>query len=179
METKELLEILSNGNGVSGFEFNLKNEVINAFDRYADSVQVDKLGNIIAHKKGSGDGSVKILMAAHIDEIGFMVKDIDKKGFIHFTNVGGIDPRTILAQSVTVHGKSDILGVIGSKPPHLQDASEQDKSIKMEDMIIDTGYNKEDLSEIISIGDSITADRKMKSLLNSRVSGKAMDDRAG
>ena len=179
METKELLEILSNGNGVSGFEFNLKNEVINAFDKYADSVQVDKLGNIIAHKRGTGNGDVKILMAAHMDEMGFMVKDIDKKGFIHFTNIGGIDPRTILAQEVVIHGREEVPGVIGSKPPHLQDESEQEKPIKMEDMIIDTGYEKKDLDQLVSIGDSITVGRKMVSLLNSRVAGKAMDDRAG
>jgi endoglucanase len=179
METKDLLEMLSNGNGVSGFEFNLRNEIINAFDQYTDSVQVDKLGNIIAHKKGSGNGAVKILMAAHMDEIGFMVKDIDKKGFIHFTNIGGIDPRTILAQEVIIHGKEEVLGVIGSKPPHLQDSSEQEKSIKMEDMIIDTGYEKEDLGKLVSIGDSITVSRRMVNLMNGRVSGKAMDDRAG
>jgi len=179
METKDLLEMLSNGNGVSGFEFNLRNEIINAFDQYTDSVQVDKLGNIIAHKKGSGNGAVKILMAAHMDEIGFMVKDIDKKGFIHFTNIGGIDPRTILAQEVIIHGREEVLGVIGSKPPHLQDSSEQEKSIKMEDMIIDTGYEKEDLDKLVSIGDSITVSRRMVNLMNGRVSGKAMDDRAG
>jgi endoglucanase len=179
METKELLEILSNGNGVSGFEFNLKNEIINAFEKHTDSIQVDKLGNIIAHRKGSGNGDVKILMAAHMDEIGFMVKDIDKKGFIHFTNIGGIDPRTILAQEVVIHGKEEVLGVIGSKPPHLQEQSEQEKSIKMEDMIIDTGFNKDELSQLVSIGDSITANRKLVTLMNSRVSGKAMDDRAG
>jgi endoglucanase len=179
METKDLLEMLSNGNGVSGFEFNLRNEIINAFEQYTDSVQLDKLGNIIAHKKGSGNGAVKILMAAHMDEIGFMVKDIDKKGFIHFTNIGGIDPRTILAQEVIIHGKEEVLGVIGSKPPHLQDSSEQEKSIKMEDMIIDTGYEKEDLGKLVSIGDSITVSRRMVNLMNGRVSGKAMDDRAG
>ena len=179
METKDLLEMLSNGNGVSGFEFNLRNEIINAFEQYTDSVQADKLGNIIAHKKGSGNGAVKILMAAHMDEIGFMVKDIDKKGFIHFTNIGGIDPRTILAQEVIIHGKEEVLGVIGSKPPHLQDSSEQEKSIKMEDMIIDTGYEKEDLDKLVSIGDSITVSRRMVNLMNGRVSGKAMDDRAG
>ncbi|MGM0395563.1 MAG: M42 family metallopeptidase [Bacillota bacterium] len=179
MDTREFLELLSNGNGVSGFEFKLNEIVKDAFSKHTDSVAVDKLGNIIAHKKGTGNGAVKILVAAHMDEIGFMVKDIDEKGFVHFTNIGGIDPRTILAQEVVIHGREEIQGVIGSKPPHLQSESEQKKSIKMEDMIIDTGYKEDRIKNLIEIGDSITVNRKMKSLLNSRVYGKAMDDRAG
>lgn len=179
METKELLELLANAHGVSGFEEGLREIVIKAFEEYADSVYTDKLGSVIAHKKGTGNGAVKILMAAHIDEIGMMVKDIDEKGFIHFTNVGGIDPRTILSQEVIIHGKRQLLGVIGSKPPHLQTSEEQDKSMKMEDMIIDAGMDKNTLEKVVRIGDSITINRKMISLLNSRVTGKAMDNRAG
>lgn len=179
MNTKDFLETLSNGHGVSGFEFGLRDSIKEVFAKHTDAVKVDKLGNIIGHKKGTGNGNLKIMIAAHFDEIGFMVKDIDEKGFIHFTNVGGIDPRTILAQEVVIHGKKDILGVIGSKPPHLQDKSEQETSIKMDDMIIDVGFHKESLMDLVEVGDSITVNRKMKSLLNSRVYGKAMDNRAG
>lgn len=179
MNTKDFLETLSNSHGVSGFEFGLQDSIKDVFAQYTDSVTVDKLGNVIGHKKGTGNNNLKIMIAAHYDEIGLMVKDIDEKGFIHFTNVGGIDPRTILSQEVIIHGQEDILGVIGSKPPHLQDDSEQETSVKMEDMIIDAGFDKESLKELVAIGDSITVNRKMKSLLNSRVYGKAMDNRAG
>lgn len=179
MSNKELLESLSNHNGISGYEHSLREIIIPYFEKYAE-VTVDKLGNITAYKKGSASGDrVKIMLAAHIDEIGFMVKDIEENGFLRFTNVGGIDPRTILGQEVIVHGKENLFGVIGAKPPHLQDAKEQDKGIKMEDMTIDIGYSYERVKELVGIGDSITINRSLIELKNQRVSGKALDDRAG
>lgn len=179
MDKYEFLELLTNGHGVSGFEYTLSKTVIDAFTPLCDSVKIDKMGNVIAHKKGSGDGAVKIMMAAHLDEIGFMVKYIEDNGFIRFTTIGGIDPRTTVGQEVWVHGEKTILGVVGSKPPHLQDAKEQDEAIKLEDMIIDTGFSREKLQELISIGDTITVKRDTVKLLNTKAAGKAMDDRAG
>lgn len=181
MNTKILLELLCNGSGVSGYEHNLQDNIISAFSKYADEIKTDKLGNVIALKKGlpNTKNKVKIMLAAHMDEIGLMVKDIEENGFIRFTNIGGIDPRTILGQEVMVHGKEDLFGVIGSKPPHLQDPSEHDKAIKMEDMIIDIGYPKEKVQELVTIGDVITIRRAMTDLQGSRVTGKALDDRAG
>ncbi len=179
MDKYEFLELLTNGHGVSGFEYTLSKAVIDAFTPLCDSVKIDKMGNVIAHKKGSGDGAVKIMMAAHLDEIGFMVKYIEDNGFIRFTTIGGIDPRTTIGQEVWVHGVETILGVVGSKPPHLQDAKEQEEAIKLEDMIIDTGYSKEKLLELVSIGDTITVKRDTVKLLNTKAAGKAMDDRAG
>ncbi|NLV88581.1 MAG: M42 family metallopeptidase [Tissierellia bacterium] len=182
METKVFLELLSNGKGVSGFEYPLQNTIISAFDKYLDDISVDKLGNVIGVKKGTykdNEKSIKIMIAAHMDEIGFMVKDIEENGFIRFTNVGGIDPRTILGQEVIVHGKEDLFGVIGSKPPHLQEPKEHNKAIKMEDMIIDIGYPKDKVEELVSIGDPITIRRNIKNFLGNRIAGKALDDRAG
>ncbi|MDY0234503.1 MAG: M42 family metallopeptidase [Gudongella sp.] len=179
MEVKDFLSMLSNGNGISGFEYRIKDTIIDAFREYSDEIEVDRLGNIIALKKGTGNGKIKIMIAAHMDEIGLMVKAIENNGFLRFTSIGGIDPRTILGQEVMVHGKDSILGVVGSKPPHLQTSEEQKKTIQMEDMIIDLGFTKERVSEIVEIGDTITINRKMIDLLNNRVSGKAMDDRAG
>lgn len=179
MDKYEFLELLTNGHGVSGFEYTLSKAVIDAFTPLCDSVKIDKMGNVIAHKKGSGDGAVKIMMAAHLDEIGFMVKYIEDNGFIRFTTIGGIDPRTTIGQEVWVHGVETILGVVGSKPPHLQDAKEQEETIKLEDMIIDTGYSKEKLLELVAIGDTITIKRDTVKLLNTKAAGKAMDDRAG
>ncbi|MBU5426618.1 M42 family metallopeptidase [Tissierella pigra] len=180
MDTKVLLELLCNGNGVSGYEHNLQDAIKSAFNRYTNDIKVDKLGNIIAFKKGvSNSDNIRIMLAAHIDEIGLMVKDIEENGFIRFTNIGGIDSRTILGQEVIVHGKEDLFGVIGSKPPHLQEASEHDKAIKMEDMIIDIGYSKEKVHSLINIGDTITIRRSLTNLQGSRVTAKALDDRAG
>lgn len=179
MDKYEFLELLTNGHGISGFEYTLSKVVVDAFTPLCDSVKIDRMGNVIAHKKGSGEGAVKIMMAAHLDEIGFMVKYIEDNGFIRFTTIGGIDPRTTVGQEVWVHGVKTILGVVGSKPPHLQDAKEQEEAIKLEDMIIDTGYSKEKLLELVSIGDTITIKRDTVKLLNTKVAGKAMDDRAG
>lgn len=180
MSNLEFLKSLSNHNGISGFEFTLNEMIISYFQEYADEVTVDKLGNIIALKKGSSAGhNTKIMLAAHMDEIGLMVKDIEENGFIRFTSVGGIDPRTILGQEVIIHGKENLFGVIGAKPPHLQDANEQNKAIKMEDMTIDIGLNSDKVSELVKIGDSITINRSLIELKNDRVAGKALDDRAG
>lgn len=180
MDTKEFLTVLSNGSTVSGHEYRINDFILSIFEKYSDEAVVDNLGNIICLKKGENNSkSPKIMLAAHMDEIGLMVKYIEKNGFIRFTNIGGIDPRTILGQEVIVHGKEDLFGVICSKPPHLQEVDEVNKAIKMEDMIIDLGYSKEELEDLISVGDVITIRRKFKSLQGNRVVGKALDNKAG
>lgn len=177
MEFNEFLESLSNANGVSGYEHNLNDLISSEFKKYTDETRIDNLGNIISLKKGSGTG--KIMLAAHMDEIGLMVNFIEENGLLRFTSVGGFDPRTIVGQEVIVHGKEKLAGVIGSKPPHLQDPSEQDKSIKMEDMVIDIGYPYEKVKDLITIGDIVTIDRSLDYLKNNRVTGKALDNRVG
>ena len=107
MEAEKFLEFLSNTNGVSGNEMEIGIEIASHFKRYCSQVKTDKLGNIIAYKQGENkNNKAKIMLAAHMDEIGLMVKKIDQNGFILFTNVGGIDERTLLAQEVIVHGLS-------------------------------------------------------------------------
>ncbi len=155
MDTKEFLKILSEANGVSGYEYMLSNQVEEAFNVYADSSKLDKLGNVISYKKGKNT-NIKIMLATHMDEIGLIVNDIEENGFLRFTNVGGVDPRTIMSQEVLVHGKESLMGVIGSKPPHLQEASEHDKALGMEDMIIDLGLPYDRVKDLVKIGDTIT-----------------------
>lgn len=180
MEGKSFLKLLSNSAGLSGYESNLEDTIIPVVREYTDDLTVDKLGNIIALKKGTGSkDNIKIALAGHMDEIGLMVKDIEKNGFLRFTNIGGVDPRTVLGQEVIVHGKKDLFGVIGSKPPHLQEKSEQNKAIKMEDMIIDIGYSKEKVEDLINIGDPITIKRDFTELKGNRLAGKALDNKAG
>lgn len=180
MEAKQLLGLLCEKSGVSGHEHLVSSLIIDAFNDFTDEITKDKLGNVIALKKGENNlNNIKIMLAAHMDEIGLMVTDIDDKGFIKFTTIGGIDPRTLLAQEVIVHGNKDLFGVIGAKPPHLQDESEREKAVKIEDLTIDVGFSKEQLKEFVEIGNTITINRSYIELEGSWVSGKALDDRAG
>ncbi|QAT61712.1 MULTISPECIES: M42 family metallopeptidase [Tissierellales] len=180
MESTEFLERLSNGFGPSGYEYSLKDSIADVMGKYADELKVDNLGNIIAIKRGNKkESKIKIMVAAHMDEIGLMVTAIEDNGFLRFTQIGGIDQRTLLGQEVIVHGEKDLFGVIGVKPPHLQTRDELDKAVKMEDMAIDIGYSKEEVEKIVKIGDVITIRRKLTHLLNEKYTGKALDDRTG
>lgn len=104
MDTKEFLKYLSNFTSISGYEEDISKYITTVFNKYADDITYDKLGSILALKKGENNNkNIKIMLAAHMDEIGLMVKDIDKNGIIKFTSVGGIDPRTLVAQEVIIH----------------------------------------------------------------------------
>ncbi|MTI48143.1 M42 family metallopeptidase [Sporosalibacterium faouarense] len=180
MEAKEFLKKLCDGVGVSGYEETIRGPIIEEFKDLTNEIETDRLGNIIAVKHGENNKkNIKIMLAAHMDEIGLMVKDIDDDGFIRFTTVGGFDPRTLLAQEVMIHGTESIFGVIGAKPPHLTSPGEREKAIKIEDLTIDVGFTKEEIEKIVQIGDVITLNRQLIDLQGSMVSGKALDDRAG
>ncbi len=179
MKLEDVLTYLVESSGVSGFEYPVSNIVKDSFKDLADTVKKDTFGNVIAYKKGSAKFPIKVMLAAHVDEIGLMVKDIDKNGFIKFTNIGGIDQRILLSQEVIIHGNKDIYGVIGAKPPHLQTETERKEAVKIEDLFIDVGLTKEEVNKSISIGDSITFSQKSHLLQNQFISSKALDDRAG
>ncbi|ABY91688.1 MAG: Peptidase M42 family protein [Caldanaerobacter subterraneus] len=178
MDYKDLLKKLSESYGVSGHERGIYDLLKKEFEPISDEVKEDNFGNLIFKKKGT-KGKYKVMLAAHLDEIGLMVKDIDEKGFIKFTTVGGVDQRTLPSQEVIVHGKKDLLGVIGSKPPHLLSSEDMEKAIKIDDMYVDVGLPKKEVEELVKIGDIITIKRDFRELLNDYVSGKALDDRAG
>ena len=180
MDIKEFLRVLSNSSGISGHELHLEKIISPVFEKYVDDIFMDNLGNIIMCKKGRGNyKNPKIMIAAHMDEIGLMVKYIEDNGFLRFTRVGGIDPRTILGQEVIIHGEKNLFGVIGVKPPHLQEENEMKEAIKIEDMIIDVGYSKKALEKIVKVGDVISIKRRLKALQKDRITGKALDDKAG
>lgn len=179
MKLEDILTYLVESSGVSGFEHSLATVVEGSFKDLSNDVKQDSFGNVIAYKKGISKKPLKIMLAAHLDEIGLMVKDIDKNGFIKFTNIGGIDQRVLLSQEVIIHGNKEIYGVIGSKPPHLQTESERKESVKMEDLFIDVGFTKEEAEKYITIGDPISFSQKRHYLLNQNLSSKALDDRAG
>ena len=172
------IRLLSDLRGISGFEYRISDEIIKILTPYCDEINTDALGNIIALKKGR-KGNKKIMLEAHFDEIGLLVSDIDENGFLSFVNIGGVDSRILLSAEVIVHGKHDIKGVIGAKPPHLQDSGEADKSIKIKDMSIDTGLSFEEVKENIVIGTPVTLSQSCGKLLNNNISLKTLDDRAG
>lgn len=175
---KETLKKLCTMRGVSGFEFMLNEAVADMFRPYTDEVTINNAGSVIAVKRAKNP-TAKIMVEAHCDEIGLMVKNIDEKGFLTFVNIGGVDARILPGAEVTVHGKRNVLGVIGAKPPHLQTADEAEKSISITDMAIDVGMSADAVHEIISVGDSISLNREPTELLNNNFSAKTVDDRGG
>jgi len=176
---EEILKKLSNAHGISGYEENIREIIREELEEYVDEIKVDTLGNIIAIKNGSHPS---VMVASHMDEIGLMVKYIDERGFIRFIKCGGWFDQTLLNERVILHSpKGKLFGIIGSKPPHIMKKEEKEKVVKIDDMFIDIGArNKKEVEKKgIHPGTPITLDRDFKLLLNGRVTGKALDDRAG
>jgi putative aminopeptidase FrvX len=181
MTLNENLEKLSNANGVTGSEEEVRKLMVKLMKPYVDEITVDKLENVIAIKKGKKTAP-KVMLAAHMDEIGLMVKNITKEGFIKFTKMGGIDDRILQAQKVTVYTrKGPLQGIVGSKPPHIQKEEERKKIITFDELFIDIGAeNQEDAKNMgTAIGDPIGFDVKYTQISQNTVIGKAFDDRAG
>ena len=181
MSLAENLEKLSNACGVAGREEEVRNLMINFLKPHADEVIVDKLENVIAIKKGNKN-KPKVMLAAHMDEVGLMVKTITKDGFLQFTKMGGIDDRILLAQKVSVlTEKAALPGVVGSKPPHIQKEEERKKIVTYDEMFIDIGAeNREDAKAMgVKIGDPVAFDVQYVKIGKDTVMGKAFDDRAG
>ena len=174
-----VLKDLSTFTGVSGREKEISEYIAGLFKKYCDSLEIDRFYNVNGYKKGSAEVGKKIMIMAHHDEIGMLVKSIDENGFVKFTNIGGIDSKILLAQEVIVHGSKDIYGVIGAKPPHLLKPEETKKAVKMDDLYIDTGFDKENISKFVSIGDVITFKTYPFELKGSKLSSKCLDNRAG
>ena len=135
-----LLKELSEVSGTSGFEHRVRAIVKREIKDYVDEISVDSMGNLIAFKKGTAKkGLKKVMCAAHMDEIGFMVNHIDDKGFIRVSPLGGFDPKTLSSQRVTIHGKKDVIGVFGGKAIHLMTAEERKKAPELSDFFIAYG----------------------------------------
>lgn len=141
--------------GISGFEQLVRELISKELKGVVDDLYTDHMGNLIALKKGKSSDK-KIMAAAHMDEIGFVVKHIDDNGFIKIHTIGGFDPKTLTAQRVTVHGKKDLVGVMGSKPIHIMSPEERTKSAQIGDYFVDLGLPKEEVIKHVEIGTPIT-----------------------
>ncbi len=170
---KQICEIA----GAPGFEKRVRDLVVDLVNPLADEVKVDNLGNVIAVKKGrrNPDGK-RVMVAAHLDEIGFIVTHIDECGFLRFHTLGGFDPKTLTAQRVVVHGKKDLIGVMGSKPIHVMSPEERTKLPKTTDFFIDLGMSREEVEKFISVGDPVTRDRELIEM-GDCVNCKSIDNR--
>ena len=159
MKNKKLLAEICEAAGAPGHEQRVREIVLREVKSLVDEIRIDNMGNVVAIKKGKENK--RVMIAAHMDEIGFMVTHIDEKGFIYFHTLGGFDPKTLTAQRVIIHGKKDIVGVMGSKPIHLMNAADRAKVPTIKDFFVDTGRTKKELEKLVSVGDTITRERKM------------------
>lgn len=170
---KEICEIP----GVPGYEQKIRNFVKDRVSAFVDELRIDNMGNIITLKKGKRNPEAKkIMVAAHMDEIGFIVTHIDDNGFLWFHPLGGFDPKTLTAQRVIVHGKKDLLGVMGSKPIHVMSSEEKNKPSKIEDFFIDLGLPKEEVDKYVFVGAPVTRERTLVEM-GDCVNCKSLDNR--
>lgn len=173
-----LFKKISETPGAPGFEHRIRQLIVAAVKPLVDRVTVDNLGNVLAFKKGNKLASKKVMVAAHMDELGLIVKHIDKSGFIRFHTLGGFDAKTLIAQRVTVHGQQDLVGVIGAKPIHFMNEEERKKPIDVKELHIDLGRSQQDVAQYVTVGDPITRERDLVEL-GDCVSGKSLDNRTG
>lgn len=174
----KLLRELCLANGISGNENSVREIIIREINGHADELKTDPLGNLLVFKKGAQRAKHKLLLSAHMDEVGFIVTEITSEGFLKFEPVGGIDRRVVLGDHVTV-GDKQVNGVIGIKPVHLCTSARQTEIPPYKDMYIDIGaLNQEDALQFVQYGDPVY----FKSFYEDNgvtVKSKALDDRAG
>ncbi len=178
----ELLSELCRTPGPPGREDRIRTVVVRALKPLADRIDVDRMGNVVATRRPSSKKKSakprRVMLTAHMDEISLMVTHIDDRGFLRFTTLGGFDPKTLSAQRVIVHGKQDLMGVIGSKPIHIMTDEERTRMPKIESFFIDVGLPKAKVEKVVSIGDLATRERDFVTVGES-VCTKALDDRVG
>tara|TARA_Y100000385_G_scaffold291028_1_gene366803 strand:- start:30071 stop:31111 length:1041 start_codon:yes stop_codon:yes gene_type:complete len=170
-----LLKSICETAGAPGFEHRVRQLVLREISGIVDEVSVDNLGNVTAIKRGQ-NSEKKVMIAAHMDEIGFIVTHIDDNGFVRFHTLGGFDPKTLTAQRVILHGKKDLIGVMGSKPIHVMSAEERSRVPKTTDYFIDLGMSKKEVEKYISVGDPITRERELIEM-GDCVNCKSIDNR--
>ena len=173
-----LLKRLCDAFGVSGSEGEIRDIIIPEIKEYCDDLTVDTMGNIIAFKKGESSDK-KVMLSAHMDEVGFIISGITDKGYLEFKKVGGIDTRVIISKNVLV-GKNKIPGVIGMKAIHLQSKGEREEVPKVKSLFIDIGAkDKEDAEKHVELGDYVSFATKYADFGDGKIKAKAIDDRVG
>ncbi len=178
MELKELIVSMASLMTVTGHEVYDSERLNELIGDIFDENLTDTIGNRIFIKRCGRENAPKILIDAHLDEIGMVVTDIKEGGFLTVMNIGGVDTRILQASDVVIYGKEKIFGVVGSTPPHLQKPSESKKLRAIGELLIDTGYTKEELEKIVRVGTPVGFEVKYTELANGKIAGKGFDDKA-
>ncbi|MFW6002911.1 MAG: M42 family metallopeptidase [Halanaeroarchaeum sp.] len=173
----DLFRELTETSGAPGYEDRIREIVRREFDGVVDAVRSDTMGNVVGTIEGSSRPEYEVVVAAHMDEIGFMVRHVTDDGFLQVDALGGWDPRILRAQRVTVHAnEGDLPGVIGSPPPHTLDEADLDEDDAVEDVFIDVGMSAEEVEDRVSKGDLVTMAQRTERV-GSTISGKSIDNR--
>ncbi len=180
----KLLTELCGTSGPPSREDRVRRIVLRELAPLCDHVETDRMGSVIATRSPRGARSRRggkprrVMLSAHMDEIGLIVTHIDERGFLRFSSLGGFDPKTLSTQRVVVHGKEDVPGVVGTKPFHIMSDEERAKMPKLESFFIDLGLPKAKVEKLVSVGDLITRERDFLRM-GDVFCTKALDDRVG
>jgi len=179
-EIFELLARLSQAFGPSGYEDEVRGIIVDEMKKNGAKPWVDSLGNLYAEIKGTGKGP-RTMVSSHMDEVGLVVRYVEDSGFLRVGILGGIDPRVMLAQRVLLKGSKPIVGVVGSKPPHILTPDEAKKPVEVGELYIDIGASSREEANGLGVdaGTVGTFDVPFKHAAGSMVVGKALDNRAG
>jgi tetrahedral aminopeptidase len=184
VEVIPLLKQLSEAEGITGFEQPVCELLRQIWGAFVDEMHVGKLGSLVALKRGTSPGDrPKLMLAAHMDEIGLRVIDVEK-GFLRVTRVGGADRRVLLGLEVVVHATRasrdtrDLPGIVATRPPHVLPKDQRKKTVGWDEIFVDVGLPPEEVARLVSVGDLISFRREVAELKNRRLAGKAFDDRA-
>lgn len=182
MDTVDLLKQLSETPGPSGYEQLIATTVAKLWEPLVDTIKVDRVGSLLAVKHGQGEEpGQRILLAAHMDEIALMVTQIETAngfGFLRTSRVGGVDVRHLYGQQVVVHGRRDLNGVLGALPNRMLPQDKHGKPYGHEELVVDVGLPVDEVRDLVSVGDFISFRQALRTLSGTRVSGKALDNRA-
>ena len=177
-EKEDLLKLLSEAVGPSGREDDVRQRLEELWRPFVTTMRTDAMGNLIALQRGnSPEPRPAIMVAAHLDEIGLIVTQIEK-GFLQIAPIGGTDRRILLGQEVLVHGRKELPGIIGTRPPHVLAAEERKKTVPWEKLFVDLGLPTSKVKELVRVGDPISIKQPLLSLKGHRYAGKALDNRA-
>lgn len=177
MNYERVIDRLCSLSGPSGFENSVAQAAKELLEPLVDEISVNRLGSVLGVHRCGKENAPKLLLDAHLDEIGFIVTG-HEDGFLRFATLGGVDPRMLPDREVTIMTQPPVLGVVACLPPHIQTREDMDKSIPVAESYIDVGLSQEDAQKLIPIGTPVTFRGGCMALGKELLCGKAMDDRA-